>query len=330
LSDLEHLAAAIRDAPGLRAKRELRLVASALPAVDGDDAAAIPHADGYLVMAGEAILPRLVERDPFAAGAAAVATNVADVRAMGARPLGLVDTLVSPDRGHAERVLEGLAWAAGLLGVNVVGGHLTLGAPAALSAFCTGAARTPLRAAAARPGDELIAAFCVEGEYRSDAPFFSSLRARAPEQLREDGEALVEVAERGLCHAARDVSMPGVGGSLLQLLELAGCGATLDLDLLPRPAGTPLERWLVTFPSFGFVLAAPPGRGEEACEPFRTRGLAAAVCGAFDDRRTLRVASRGMVAAVWDLAGDPLTGLGGGSAVASRSPSAGAPRRGSA
>jgi selenophosphate synthetase-related protein len=311
LPDAQQLAAVIRDAPGLRGKLELALVAGALPAVDGDDAAIVRHGDVSVVLAGEAILPAFVERDPFGAGTAAVVTNVADVRAMGGRPLALVDTLVSPDREHARRVLDGLAWAAGLLGVEIAGGHLTLGGAPALSAVCTGVVGTPLPAAGARPGDELVAAFCLDGRYFGEAPYFSSLRDRAPERLRDDGEALVEVAERGLCHAARDVSMPGVGGSLLQMLELAGCGATLDLDLLPRPPDAPLERWLVTFPSFGFVLAAEGGRGMEACEPFRARGLAAAVCGRFDDTRVLRVAAGGAVADVWDLARDPLTGLGG-------------------
>ena len=311
MSDIDQLAAVIRDAPGLRAKRDLALVAGALPAIDGDDAALIGHGDGHLVLAGEAILPSLVEDDPFSAGAAAVATNVADVRAMGGRPLGLVDTLVSPDREHAEHVLGGLAWAADLLGVDIVGGHLTLGAPAALSAFCTGFARTPLRAAGARPGDALVAAFCLDGEYRGAAPFFSSLRIREAGRLRDDGEALVDVAQRGLCHAARDVSMPGVAGSLLQMLELAGCGATLDLDRLPRPADVALDRWLVTFPSFGFVLAAPSGRAEQACEPFRSRGLTAAICGDFNATGVLRIASGGAVADVWDIARTPLTGLHG-------------------
>jgi len=311
VSDLRRLAAAIRDAPGLRAKRELALVAGALPAMDGDDAAIVPHGDEQVVLAGEAVDPAFVERDPFGAGAAAVATNVGEMRAMGGRPVALVDTLVSPDRAHARSVLDGLAWAAGVLGVRIAGGHLTLGGPPALSAFCTGVARMPLRAARAAPGDALVAAFCLDGSYRGEAPYFSSLRERAPEQLRADGDALIDVAERGLCHAARDVSMPGVGGSLLQMLELAGCGATLDLDLLPRPPSAPLERWLVTFPSFGFVLAAPPGGGEAACEPFRARGLTAAVCGAFDDTGVLRIASAGAVADVWDLRREPLTGLGG-------------------
>jgi selenophosphate synthetase-related protein len=162
----------------------------------------------------------------------------------------------------------------------------------------------------------LIAAFCLQGRYFSDAAFFTSLRDREPARLRDDGEALVEVAERGLCRAARDVSMPGVGGSLLQLLELAGCGATLDLDRLPRPDGVALERWLLTFPSFGFLLAGAP----EACSAFTRRGLAAAVCGSFDDTRVLRIAAGGESAAVWDLAAEPLTGL-------ARSPSVDARRR---
>jgi hypothetical protein len=308
VTGLAHLAAAVRDAPGLRAKRDLRLLDRLPFAIDGDDAAVVAHGDGHLVLCGEAIAPGLLTADPFAAGAAAVATNVADVRAMGGRPLGLVDTLISPDRAHADRVLDGLAWAAARIGVAVVGGHLTLGGPPALSAFCAGSVKAPLRAGAARPGDVLLAAFCLDGEQRdTDPPIFTSLRDRDPALLRDDGEALVEVAERGLCRAARDISMPGVAGSLLQMLELGGCGATLDLERLPRPDGVALERWLVTFPSFGFVLAAPPDSAQATCETFARRGLACAPCGAFDDTRVLRLAGGGESAEVWDLAAEPLT-----------------------
>jgi selenophosphate synthetase-related protein len=310
-ADLPALAALVRDAPGLRAKRDLDLLARLPgdPALDGDDAAAIAHGHGHLLLCGEAIAPALLATDPYAAGAAAVATNVADIRAMGGRPVGLVDTLVSPDRGHAERVLDGLAWAAGLLGVPVAGGHLTIGGEPALSAFCTGTATTLLRARDARPGDVLLAAFCLEGRFRAGPPpLFTSMRDRAAAQLRDDGEALVEVAERGLCHAARDVSMPGVAGSLLQLLELTDrCGATLDLDVLPRPRDVALEQWLVTFPSFGFVLAAPPARAAAAAERFTSRGLHCRSCGVFDDTGVLRIAAGGATADVWDLAAEPLT-----------------------
>src|SRR5690349_16038688 len=248
------LVAAVRNAPGLLGKRDLKLVQAF--AGDGDDAALIPHGEGFLVICGEAMSPPFVRHDPFGAGSAAVVTNVSDVRAMGARPLALVDMLVSPDHEHANSVLEGIAWAADKLGVDVVGGHLTIGHEPALSASCTGFARTPLRASAAKPGDQLVAAFATEGRWMSDTqPFWTSLHDRDPAQLRSDGDALVEIAERGLAHAARDVSMPGIAGSLLQMIEGAGCGANLVTDEIPRPEKAPVERWLLVFPSFGFLLA---------------------------------------------------------------------------
>ena len=310
MTALEKLAAAIRAAPAMEAKRQLSLVRRLGAPVDGDDAAAIAHRGQYLILCGEAIQPALVRADPHAAGAATVVTNVADVRAMGGRPVGLVDMLVSPDRDHAAAVLDGIAWAAGLLGVDVVGGHLTLGQEPALSASCTGVATRPLFGRNAQPGDELLAAFSLEGRYARGSPFFSSLRDRAPDQLRDDGEALVEVAERGLVRAARDVSMPGVAGSLLQLLETAGCGAMLHLEDLPRPSEVTLERWLLTFPSFGFLLVAPPGAGDGAAEPFISRGLACAHCGRLDDTGVLRLTLAGQTAELWNLRSEPFTHLG--------------------
>jgi selenophosphate synthetase-related protein len=302
---LEQLADDIRSAPRLQAKRHLAILGRRSA---GDDAAIVAHGGELLLMCAEAIVPTFVRADPRAAGAAAVVTNVSDIRAMGGRPLALVDTVVSPDRAHARAVLDGIGWAAGLLGVDVVGGHLTIGHAPALSASCTGVARRPLTDAGARAGDVVLAAFCTDGRYTGpDSLFWSSLRDREPERLRDDGEALVEVAEGGLVSAARDVSMPGAAGSLLQLLEGAGLGAVLDVGAIPRPPGVEPGRWLLTFPSFGFVLTAPPQLAERAVEPFARRGLACAACGVLDDGRALRLRDGAQTALVWDLASEPLT-----------------------
>src|SRR3954463_16656109 len=124
------LVAAVRSAPGLLGKRDLKLVRAFAP--DGDDAALIPHADGFLVICGEAMSPPFVKADPFGAGAAAVVTNVSDVRAMGGRPLALVDMLVSPDHDHESTVLGGLGGAADKLGGELGGAHLPIGHEPAL------------------------------------------------------------------------------------------------------------------------------------------------------------------------------------------------------
>ena len=305
---MDDLVALVRNAPGLLGKRDLQVVKRL--GVDGDDAAAIPHGDGYLIMCGEAMSPPFLKADPFGAGSAAVVTNVSDVRAMGGTPLAIVDMLVSPDEAHANTVLDGMAWASEKLGVPIVGGHLTLGHEPALSASCTGFAKRPLRASNAKPGDTLVAAFATEGRWMSDTqPFWTSMHDREPARLRTDGDALVEIAEAGLAHAARDVSMPGIAGSLLQMIEGAGCGANLNVEAIPRPAGASIERWLMVFPSFGFLLATE--QPDDVREAFERRGLQAAACGSFDDTRVLRLNEL----PAWDLNETPLTGL---------SPSAGA------
>jgi selenophosphate synthetase-related protein len=101
--------------------------------------------------------------------------------------------------------------------------------------------------------------------------------------------------------------MPGAPGSLLQLMESAGgLGCALRVDLLPRPAEVPLGRWLVTFPSYGFLLVGDP---ESLAARFAAAGLACARVGTLDDSGRLRLSDGRQEAEVWDLAAEPLTGL---------------------
>src|SRR5579875_2807101 len=128
--EIDQIADHLRDAPALRAKRTLRLVADALGASDwlhgpGDDAAAVPLGEEYLLVAGEAIYPPFVERDPLGAGIAAVLANVNDVAAMGGRPLAVVDTLVGSE-AVAREALEGVRRASEIYDIPIVGGHLTV------------------------------------------------------------------------------------------------------------------------------------------------------------------------------------------------------------
>jgi len=289
----------------------LAAVASAFGG-DGDDAAILDDgAEGSLVLAAEAILPALLAAQPRVAGAAGVVTALNDLGATGARPLAILDTVVAGTEALIAEALEGLRGAAALYGVPVVGGHTTLaeGDPS-LATFAVGRALAPLRAAAARPGDALCLAACLEGAL-VDGPdglsFFTHLRGPRRERAGEDLALVREAAEAGEAWAARDVSMPGAPGSLLQLMESAGgLGCSLRVDLLPRPAGVPLGRWLVTFPSYGFLLVGDP---HALAARFAHAGLACAQVGTLDDSGRLRLADGRDEAEVWDLAAEPLTGL---------------------
>ena len=308
--NLPALARAVREHPGLRGKRELALVAAALGG-DGDDAALLPDADGALALAAEAIHPAFVAAQPRAAGVAGVVTVVNDLAATGARPLALLDCLVAGARRVAEELLEGLRIGAALYRVPVLGGHATVedGAPPSLSTFAVGRARAPLSARNARPGDAVTLVACLEGEMMVGAgsSFFSHLRGPRRERAADDLALPADAAEVGEAWAARDVSMPGVAGSLLQLCESAGgLGCALDLEALPVPAGLPLERWLLTFPSYAFLLVGDPAALAERAAAV---GLAHAPLGELDATGVLRLCAGGDEAPVWDLTKESLTGL---------------------
>ena len=283
---LREIVDAVLANPGLRAKAEIALVGEALGATDwlggpGDDGAVVRAGGATVVACGEALFPPFVAADPHGAGFAAVLTNVNDLAAMGAEPLGIVDTVVGTE-DVARAALEGMREAARLYDVPILGGHLTVhdGAPA-ISAFGVGSAPAPLSVTRAEPGQSLVVAAALEGEMRPDFPFFPAFRARGP-RCAGDVRLFAALARDGLCVAAKDISMAGLVGSLAMLLEYRRLGVTVDLDAVPEPPGVPLVRWLNCFPSFGFLLCVPAGREDECLAAFGARDLAAAVVGTLD------------------------------------------------
>ncbi|MGH2769603.1 MAG: AIR synthase-related protein, partial [Actinomycetota bacterium] len=171
---------------------------------------------------------------------------------------------------------------------------------------------------------------CLEGEMRKDFPFFSSIRQRAG-RLAGDVGLLPRLAEEGHCAAAKDVSMAGVLGSLATMLEPTRCGAAVDLKTLPRPEGVALAPWTSAFPTFAFLLCAPPAEADALRRAFRGRGLACEQVGAIDDTGRLRVSLGREESQLLDLTTESVTGLNGNSlaiAIEGESPSSGGDGRG--
>jgi uncharacterized protein len=312
-AELDALARAAREHPGLLGKSVIALVSDVFGPSDwrsgpGDDGAAVPVAGTNVIACGEALWPPFVAADPFGAGVAAVLTNVNDLAAMGATPLGIVDTIVADD-SVARTVLAGMRSACEMYAVPLLGGHLTRheGAPS-VSAFGIGRTDHPLSVANVRAGQLLVLACATEGDMRTDFPFFRSFEVRA-DKVAGDVRVLAEVADSGACVAAKDVSMAGLVGSLAMLLEHGRFGVTVDLDRVPHPEGIPMDRWLACFPSFGFLLCVPPGREDDCIEPFRQRGLAAAVVGQIDTSGEVALRRGAERATAIDLSAETVTGL---------------------
>jgi len=320
MSGLARLAEAIAHGPGLAHKADIAAVTGLLSrptgweprASDvGDDCAVIPEGGGFLLFAMEGFVNEFVATQPWFAGYCGVMVNVSDIYAMGGRPIAVVDALWSQGEAQARPIAEGMAAASAVYGVPIVGGHSNLrGDRPQLAVAILGRAKRLLSGFAAEPGQCLLAAIDLRGHFREPYSHWDASTAAPPGRLRDDLEILPELAESGLCAAAKDISMAGVVGTALMLLESSGLGGVIEVDAIPRPAEVPLERWLGSFPSYGFVLAVADEHAATVVERFSRRDIACAVIGHTDATGRLRIADATEEALVWDLNKRPLTGCG--------------------
>ncbi len=317
---LDTIADTLRTSRGVTAKRDIsgvvaRLgvsgVSGAAAIAVGDDCAAIPDGDGFLLLAIEGLMNEFVAGDPWFAGWCGVMVNVSDVAAMGGRPIAVVDALWATGDAEADPVLAGLRDASLAFGVPVVGGHTnTRTDRGQLSVAILGRARRLLTSFDARPGDRLVAAIDLRGRYREPFANWDAATAAPAARLRDDIEVLAGIAEAGLALAAKDISQGGIVGTAMMLAECSGVAVTIDLAAIPRPDGVAPERWLQTFPSFGYVVAVAPENAGAVIGRFAARGIAAADIGDIAAGRRVAVTDGQRTETVWDFAREPLIGCG--------------------
>ncbi|MEI4488360.1 sll0787 family AIR synthase-like protein [Frigidibacter sp. MR17.14] len=310
------LAAHLTAHPSITGKRDIASAARALnltgsaPGAPGDDAAALPRPEGgWDLLAGEGFIPGFVAHDPWFAGWCGVMVNLSDIAAMGGRATALLDAVWAPDADSAAPLLKGLSDAASAYGVPIVGGHTNLRAPAlGLSVSVTGRAERLISSFAAQPGEQLIAAIDHRGTYRSFDNFCAALEA-PHDRLRGDLSLLPALAEEGLTAAGKDISQGGIAGTALMLAECSDTGIEIDLDAIPLPAGVPLARWLVSFPSFGFLLTASDAAAPGILARFAARDITAALIGRVTDGTCVTLTRDGVRAPFWDHAAAPYLSL---------------------
>lgn len=318
--ELATLLRTLRNGRALAGKQDIAETAAILKPAShdvvrlGDDCAAIPDGDGYLLLASEGFQDSFVRAMPWFAGYCGVMVNVSDIAAMGGRPVAVVDALWSDTSEAAASILTGLHEGARTYGVPVVGGHTNMRSTHnSLSVAILGRARHLLTSFDARPDEVLIAAIDLRGRWHDPHPFWDASSAlcgtEGAARLRGDIELLPIIAEDGLSRAAKDISMAGLLGTALMLAECSGVGMTIRLDDIPRPENTPIERWLSAFPSYGYLLTACPEDAEALMARFHGRGIAASVIGQCDSTRRLDVTWADEKETFWDLSQTPLMGF---------------------
>ncbi|NLB00338.1 MAG: methanogenesis marker 2 protein [Methanomicrobiales archaeon] len=319
------VAQAVREYEGVTRKkvigdmvRSLRIANPDVIASFGEDAAVIRHnAEDVLLLAADGIWSKLMEADPFWAGYCAVLVNVHDIAAMGGRPVAMVDVLSVTNDRIRDEVTRGMVTASTQFGVPIVGGHLHPDTPySVVDLAILGTARVDqiIFSDTAEEGDVVVAAIDLDGRVHPSCCFnWDSVTMKSAETVRAQIRVMEDLGKERLVTAGKDISNPGVIGTLGMLLEMSGKGAVIDLEAIPRPdlsaVGLSFEQWVRMYPGMGFILTVRPENVEEVCRRFTDVGLTAASIGEVDGTGRLAVRYLDRETQVFDLDQNGIMGI---------------------
>ena len=216
----------------------------------GDDCALLQPTAGMhlaiscdMLVEGRHFLPTV---RPERLGHKALAVNLSDLAACGARPLAFTLALAMPriDEAVVAGLAQGLFSLADEHGVELVGGDTTAGPlNICITVFGEVPAGQALRRDGARPGDALWVSHARGGgmgDARLALEVFRGNRSLAAEPFEQVRRAMEQpqprvalgLALRGLATAAIDVS-DGLVGDLQHVLRRSGVAATIEVERLP-------------------------------------------------------------------------------------------------
>jgi putative methanogenesis marker protein 2 len=324
---IESIAEAVRKYDGVKRKlvigslvRDLNIPAEHVIASFGEDAAVIADTgrDDVLLLATDGIWSRLMEVDPYWAGYCSILVNIHDIAAMGGRPIALVDILSMRNCEIGRFVTKGMHDASNQFGVPVVGGHVHPDADVdSIGVAVLGTAQRDgvIYSSTAQNGDLIIAAYDLQGRVHPSSRLnWDSVTMKDATVLRAQIAVMQELGERKLVTAGKDVSNPGLLGTLAMLLEVSCVGAVVDVDLIPCPPfaehGITLDHWVMMYPGMGFILTARSECADEVLSCFSSVSMDAVVIGEVNSSRTLEIRRGNSFAQIFDFVHDDVTGIG--------------------
>ncbi len=231
----------------------------------GDDAAAFdaPRGEQLVTSVDAAVEHRHFRREWLSArevARRAVTAALSDLAAMGARPLGILVSLVVPDDWRAQLLDlgDGIGDAVRDAGTVVRGGNIAAGSELSITTTVFGAAFAPLRRSGARPGDRIYVTGRIGGPGAALRRFFigedpgvhRERFVRPMARLRE-GQWLA----RAGVSAAIDLS-DGLLGDLRHLASASRLGITIDASRLPLVDGVTAEQGLSSGEEYELIVAS--------------------------------------------------------------------------
>ncbi len=250
----------------------------------GDDAAimAMPMGAELVVSTDASVEGVHFRREWMSAsdiGARAATAALSDLAAMAATPLGILLSLVVPERWQHDllALARGVGLTASGAGCPIVGGNLTRGSDLSLTITVLGHSTHPLRRAGARAGDRVFLTGRLGGPgaalralLASDRPAPADLaRFVAPTARLREAQWLAAAGAR----AAIDIS-DGMLADAAHLARASGVSLALDLERVPRYDGVSSAEAATSGEEYELLVAMPADVVVEVGQFVRSFGIA--------------------------------------------------------
>ena len=233
----------------------------------GDDASAIDIGNNQVILiAADGIWGQIMNVNPYWAGYCSVLVNVNDIAAMGAKPLAMVNITSISNEEIYEELFKGIKDACLKFNVPMVGGHLHPDAECdSIGVAIVGIAQKDklITSFDAEIGDKVIVAIDLDGKPHEMFKLnFDTTYDKDPILVQNQIKAVEYLAQHNLVKAGKDISNPGILGTLQMLLETSNKGAIVNLEDIPKNPKISWNDWLKSYLGSGFVFTAK----EENCD----------------------------------------------------------------
>ena len=258
----------------------------------GDDASAIDIGNNQVVLAAaDGIWGQIMNVNPYWAGYCAVLVNVNDIAAMGGKPLAMVNIMSISNDDIYEDLLKGIKDGCLKFGVPMVGGHLHPdGDCDSLGVAIVGIAQKDklITSFGAETGDKVIVAIDLDGKPHEMFNLnWDTTYDKDAKLVQDQITAVQHLAENDYIKSGKDISNPGILGTLEMLLETSNKGAIVNLGDIPRNESVEWVDWLRSYPGSGFVFTADDENCEYIKEYLAQYSIEANVVGEVTDSNSL-------------------------------------------
>ena len=264
----------------------------------GDDASAVDIGNNQVMLvAADGIWGQIMNVNPYWAGYCSVLVNVNDIAAMGGKPLAMVNIMSINNDEIYEDLLAGIKDGCLKFGVPMVGGHLHPDAECdSVGVAIVGIAQKDklITSFDAKVGDKVIVAIDLDGKpHEMFALNWDTTYDKDAQLVQDQITAVQYLAEHDYIKAGKDISNPGILGTLEMLLETSGKGADVNLMDIPKNENMNWSDWLKSYPGSGFVFTASEDKCDFIIEYLAKYSIEANVVGEVTDEKVLNVTYNG-------------------------------------